>query len=116
MMWLDVDMQANELELALDVYGQLIQDGCTPNLVTYNILIDVHGKTGQWQEAVKVLDALDLQVHSRSLDCDPTPQSRVQIPPGPVIVHVVFLFGSEFNFNQSQSGYERCIKFVLFKW
>jgi pentatricopeptide repeat protein len=56
-------MQANELDLALDVYRQLLQDGCTPNLVTYNILIDVHGKTGQWQEAVKVLDALDLQVH-----------------------------------------------------
>ena len=55
-------LQANELELALDVYNQLLREGCTPNLVTYNILIDVHGKTGQWQEAVKVLDALEAQV------------------------------------------------------
>ena len=50
------------MELALDVYGQLQRDGCTPNLVTYNILIDVHGKTGNWREAVKVLDALESQV------------------------------------------------------
>ena len=57
-----LDVQANELELALDVYNQLLREGCTPNLVTYNILIDVHGKTGQWQDAVKVLDALESQV------------------------------------------------------
>lgn len=55
-------MQANELDLAIDVYGQLLREGCTPNLVTYNILIDVHGKTGNWSEAVKVLDALESQV------------------------------------------------------
>lgn len=54
--------QANELELALDVYGQLLREGCTPNLVTYNILIDVHGKMGNWQEAGQVLDALESQV------------------------------------------------------
>ncbi len=54
--------QANELELALDVYGQLLREGCTPNLVTYNILIDIHGKMGNWQEAVQVLDALEGQV------------------------------------------------------
>ena len=52
------------MELALDVYNQLQRDGCTPNLVTYNILIDVHGKTGNWREAVKVLDALESQVSS----------------------------------------------------
>ena len=55
-------LQANELDLAIDVYGQLLREGCTPNLVTYNILIDVHGKTGNWAEAVKVLDALESQV------------------------------------------------------
>ena len=57
-------MQANELDLAIDVYGQLLREGCTPNLVTYNILIDVHGKTGNWSEAVKVLDALESQASS----------------------------------------------------
>ena len=30
--------------------------------MTYNILIDVYGKSGAWQEAVKVLDALQAQV------------------------------------------------------
>jgi len=44
------------------VYKQLLSDSCTPNLVTYNTLIDVYGKTGQWEEAVKVLDALEHQV------------------------------------------------------
>ncbi len=57
-----LSVQANELELALDVYGQLLREGCTPNLVTYNILIDIHGKMGNWQEAVQVLDALEGQV------------------------------------------------------
>jgi pentatricopeptide repeat domain-containing protein 1 len=58
--------QANELELALDVYSQLLREGCTPNLVTYNILIDIHGKMGNWQEAVAVLDALESQVSQPS--------------------------------------------------
>ena len=60
--------QANELELALDVYGQLLREGCTPNLVTYNILIDVHGKMGNWQEAGQVLDALESQVRPAAGD------------------------------------------------
>ena len=55
-------VQANELELALDVYNQLLREGCQPNLVTYNILIDIYGKMGSWQEAVQVLDALEGQV------------------------------------------------------
>jgi len=57
------------LDLAIDVYGQLLREGCTPNLVTYNILIDVHGKTGNWAEAVKVLDALESQVRRRRRQC-----------------------------------------------
>ena len=36
-----VCIKAGELELALDVFQQLLREGCTPNLVTYNILIDV---------------------------------------------------------------------------
>ena len=36
-----VCIKANELELALDVFSQLLREGCTPNLVTFNILIDV---------------------------------------------------------------------------
>ena len=63
---MNVCIKANELDLALDVYKQLLSDSCTPNLVTYNTLIDVYGKTGQWEEAVKVLDALEHQVSSVS--------------------------------------------------
>ena len=51
----------NELDLALDVYRQMLAEGCTPNLVTYNTLIDVYGKTGAWEEAIRVLDALERQ-------------------------------------------------------
>jgi pentatricopeptide repeat domain-containing protein 1 len=51
----------NELDLALDVYRQMLQEGCTPNLVTFNTLIDVYGKTGAWEEAIRVLDALEQQ-------------------------------------------------------
>jgi pentatricopeptide repeat protein len=52
----------SECDLALDVYQQLLADGCTPNLVTFNILIDIHGKSGQWARAVEVLDQLQAQV------------------------------------------------------
>lgn len=55
-------IQANELDLAIDVYQQMLAEGCTPNVVTYNTLIDVYGKTGQWEEAVAVLDTLERQV------------------------------------------------------
>lgn len=54
--------QANELELAIDVYKSLLSEGCTPNLVTFNTLIEVYSKTGAWQDAVSVLDALEAQV------------------------------------------------------
>ena len=60
---LAVCIKSGELDLALDVYGQMRAEGVTPNLVTYNTLIDVYGKTGQWEEAVRVLDTLDGQVH-----------------------------------------------------
>lgn len=39
-----------------------MQDGCTPNVVTFNTLIDVHGKMGNWEEAVGVLDAMKREV------------------------------------------------------
>ena len=45
--------------------AQLLAEGCTPNLVTSNILIDIYGKTGQWARAVEVLDNLQAQVGGR---------------------------------------------------
>ena len=50
---------AGELDLALDVYQQMLNEGCTPNLVTFNTLIDVYGKTGAWEEAIAVLDEIE---------------------------------------------------------
>jgi pentatricopeptide repeat protein len=60
---------ANELDLALDVYRQMLNEGCSPNLVTFNTLIDVYGKTGNWEEAVRVLDTLEQQVRWACCAC-----------------------------------------------
>lgn len=57
----------SECELALDVYQQLLQEGCTPNMVTYNILIDIHSKSGQCDQAVKVLDEIRNQVQGKEV-------------------------------------------------
>jgi pentatricopeptide repeat protein len=38
------------------------QSNVQPNLVTYNTLIDCYGKTGQWGEAMQVLDKMKKQV------------------------------------------------------
>jgi pentatricopeptide repeat protein len=66
----NVCIKANELDLAQDVYKQMLAEGCAPNLVTYNILIDVYVKKGQWEEAVKILDTLEQQVmHAARAGC-----------------------------------------------
>jgi pentatricopeptide repeat domain-containing protein 1 len=37
-------------------------DGVRPNVVTYNTLVDVFGKIGQWERAVRVLDDMNQDV------------------------------------------------------
>jgi pentatricopeptide repeat domain-containing protein 1 len=37
-------------------------DGLHANVVTYNTLIDIYGKLGRWQEAIKVLDMITEKV------------------------------------------------------
>jgi pentatricopeptide repeat domain-containing protein 1 len=59
---MNVCIKCNEVSLVQQVYNQMIQEGCTPNLVTYNTLIDLYVKTGQWQEAIKLLDKLEEEV------------------------------------------------------
>lgn len=54
-------LSLSECELALDVYEQLVAEGCAPNLVTYNIMIDAYARTGQWARAVEVLDSIARQ-------------------------------------------------------
>jgi pentatricopeptide repeat protein len=51
---MNVAIKCGQLQKALEVYGELLREGCVPNVVTYNTLIDVHGKIGQWAEALKV--------------------------------------------------------------
>jgi pentatricopeptide repeat domain-containing protein 1 len=60
-----VCLKCNELDLALDIYGQMLSEGCTPNLVTFNTLLDVYAKTGHYAEALGVLGQLDMQARAR---------------------------------------------------
>lgn len=68
-----VCLKANELDLSLDVYTQMLQEGCTPNLVTYNTLLDIYNKMGHWMDALNVLELLQHQVslirHSATVGC-----------------------------------------------
>lgn len=34
----------------------LQREGCEPNVVTYNTLVDLYGKLGRWEQAVGVID------------------------------------------------------------
>ena len=43
------------------------QDNCTPNVVTYNTLVDVYGKMGDWERAIDVLDHMTGQARARFL-------------------------------------------------
>lgn len=40
------------------------QDSCTPNVVTYNTLVDVYGKMGNWERAIGVLDHMKGQARA----------------------------------------------------
>lgn len=59
---LNVCLKANELDLSLDVYARMLAEGVTPNLVTFNTLLDIFNKTGRWMDALKVLELLHHQV------------------------------------------------------
>lgn len=62
--WLSASspMQCDACELALDVFKEMRADGVRPNVVTYNTLVDVFGKIGQWERAVRVLDDMSQDV------------------------------------------------------
>jgi pentatricopeptide repeat domain-containing protein 1 len=55
-------LQCDACDLALDVFKQMHEDRIRPNVVTYNTLVDVYGKTGQWEKAVRVLDDMRNEV------------------------------------------------------
>ena len=46
-------------------HGSCAQDNCTPNVVTYNTLVDVYGKMGDWERAIDVLDRMKGQARTQ---------------------------------------------------
>ena len=55
-------------------------EGCRANVVTFNTQIDVYGKLGRWQDAVGVLEMLNIQVCPRC-DCDCLLLALPAVPP-----------------------------------
>ena len=51
-------IKAGRLPLALGAYAAMRADGCPPNVVTFNTLIDALGKTGDADGAAAVLDEM----------------------------------------------------------
>lgn len=38
---------------------EMQNEGCMPSLVTYNILIDMYGKAGRYEDAINVLGTME---------------------------------------------------------
>lgn len=55
-------VQCGKLPMALDIYNTMKAVGCVPNVVTFNTLVDVYGKLGQWEKAVQVIDVMKHEV------------------------------------------------------
>lgn len=47
---------------ALEIFNNMRAERCTPNVVTYNTLIDVYGKLGQWDRALGVIKLMRSEV------------------------------------------------------
>lgn len=58
----NVCIKCGKLSLALDTYNSMRAASCVPNVVTYNTLVDVYGKLGQWERAIHVLDLMKHEV------------------------------------------------------
>jgi pentatricopeptide repeat protein len=61
--------QCGKMSSALDIFDSMRAEGCTPNVVTYNTLIDVHGKLGQWDRAIGVIKLMRSEVGGAGMDC-----------------------------------------------
>ena len=66
---MNVCIKCGRCPLALETYHKMRQDGCAPNVVTFNTLIDVYGKMGQWEQAVKVLSIMKGEVRASPVFC-----------------------------------------------
>jgi pentatricopeptide repeat protein len=80
--------QCGKMALALEVFNAMRAEGCTPNVVTYNTLIDVHGKLGQWDAAIGVIKLMRAEVRLwlcpgvRGLRRERLAEERRAAPPG----------------------------------
>ena len=59
---MNVCIKCGKLPAALDIFAAMQAEGCAPNVVTFNTLIDVYGKLGQWEAALGVLRAMRAEV------------------------------------------------------
>jgi pentatricopeptide repeat domain-containing protein 1 len=66
---MNVAVKSSDVSFARRVYREMLDDGCAPNLVTFNTLVDLYVKTGQWRDAVGVLDALEQHVRPARVVC-----------------------------------------------
>lgn len=51
---MNVCIKCGRCPLALETYHKMRHEGCAANVVTFNTLIDVYGKMGQWEQANKI--------------------------------------------------------------
>jgi pentatricopeptide repeat protein len=51
----------------------MLSEGLTPNLVTYNTLLEVYAKQAKWEQALSTLDALQRQVRPSASQHYPAP-------------------------------------------
>ena len=61
---MNVCIKCGRCPLALETYHKMRQEGCAANVVTYNTLIDVYGKMGQWEQANKIPSIMKGEVSS----------------------------------------------------
>ena len=50
------------IKLMLQDHSRLQMEGCQPNVVTYNTLVDLYGKIGRPADAVATLDTMQMHV------------------------------------------------------
>lgn len=63
---MNVCIKCGRCPLALETYHKMRQEGCAANVVTYNTLIDVYGKMGQWEQANKIPSIMKGEVSCHS--------------------------------------------------
>jgi len=77
---MNVCIKCGRCPLALETYNKMRQEGCAANVVTFNTLIDVYGKMGQWEQANRVPGTMKTEVGTPTplhSPCESTPSGRI---------------------------------------